>query len=172
MIIISEKQQPLVEMAYLPKDKAPKVLSDRTARLVIDKWYYDRSEEINELGKVAFRFSLGIDSIRGKDIVLDFDYGFIQRTYKYAKGNAKASGAPNNRKWNFCALHLISNVPGAEGQWGRNNFEDKYLEIILTYENDMYKLGGINAQAVSKLVKDFKLTKRYGDILQLCNELL
>ena len=172
MVIIKEKKQPLMEMAVLKSRDIPSVLRDRTARLVMDEWYYDRLEKPGSLDKVGFRYSFGVDIRATPPLILDFDYGFISRSYKYTRGDAKASGAPSNRNWEFRALHLISNLPGAEGQWGRNTFVDKDFEDIVTYENKLAKESVTDAKTVAKIVRDFKLQKQYGNILQLCNELL
>jgi len=172
MIFIREKKQPLVEMAVLNSRDIPSALRMRTARLVIDEWYYDKLEKPGDLDKVGFRYSFGVDIKTNPRLVLDFDYGFVNRSYKYTKSNAKASGAPNNRKWEFRALHLISNLPGAEGQWGRNTFNDNDFEKIVSYENKLAKEVITNAKTVEKIVRDFRLQKRQENILQLCNELL
>jgi hypothetical protein len=77
----------LVEMAKLQFDKVPLQLLDRTQRIVLDQWVWDRNEK-DDIQKIAFEYSLGIN-LKPFHVV-DFYYGFT-RGYKYVRGG-KATG--------------------------------------------------------------------------------
>jgi len=168
MILLNEKQS-LIEMSLLARKDAPKDLQTRVTRLVIDDWFYDQAEDKKDLEKVAFRISLGIAPPK---IHVDFDYGFLKRHYNYSKRPAKLSGRPDIQQWKFRALHLISNIPELEGQWGRIDFNDKEFEDIVTHEIQLARSNNTNINAIRSFIAKYKLKKCYGNILQLCRDAL
>jgi hypothetical protein len=162
-ILIEDK---LIEMAKMHFDKVPQQLIDRTRRIVIDQWVWDRSEQ-DAIQKLAFEYSLGI-SFKPFHVV-DFYYGFT-RGYKYVKGG-KATGANNAPKYVFRALHIISNVPGGEGQWYRNDFKDEDFDGVVAYENDI-NLAAFNGETMKKIVKGLNLKVGQQNILTILDRLL
>jgi hypothetical protein len=169
MIILKEKEFHLIEMAKLRPVDIPQRILARTRRLVVDNWWYDKMET-RDLYKVGLRLTLTIELNPYQGI--DFDYGFI-RPYKNIR-QGKSTGADNDPKYEFRALHIISSISGAEGQWHRDDFKDEDFEKVTRYE-DTINLEVLNSAGVIKIVRDLKLKPSYGsniNILSILGRLL
>jgi hypothetical protein len=170
MVIVQEKEFHFVEMAKMPdRIEIPQSIGNRTRRLVVDEWWYDKNEE-NDLYKIGIRLILAanVKPFQG----LTFDHGFI-RAYKNTR-QGKSTGADNNPRFEFHAIHLISNIPGAEGQWYRDDFRDADFENVIQYEDDI-NLNTLSASETNKLIQDFKLKPATGfkiNILSILDRLL
>jgi hypothetical protein len=169
MTILKEKPFHLVEMAKLQINKIPRKIADRTRRLVVDYWWFDELEA-NDLYKVGFRLILAINLKPLQKI--DFDFGFL-RPYKNAR-QGKSTGARNDVNYEFHAIHVISTIPKAEGQWYRDNFKDSDFEDVIDYQ-DKINVNTLAAPGVIKIVRDLKLKPSTGNkinILSILDRLL
>jgi hypothetical protein len=168
MIILKEEIKKLDEMAKIVNPRMiPDQLEKRAKGAVHDGWFWNKSmEDEKEPRRIGLQYSLSVSTKEN----LDFYYGFI-RPYPYRPGgSAKASGAPSNPKWVFCALRLESNISGAEGKWSRIDFKDEDFEILWKYEN---KIPSVDANVVQHIVRSLKLkSSPGGNILNLCNDAL
>jgi hypothetical protein len=151
MIIIKEKEFRLVEMAKLKNPDIPRKIADRTIGLVVDDWWFDENER-NDLYKVGFRLILATNLRPYQGV--KFDFGFL-RPYKNIR-QGKSTGTRNDPNYEFRAVHVISTVPGAEGQWYRDDFRDDDFEDTVQYEDDI-NINTLDAKGVIKVVRDLKL---------------
>lgn len=161
MVIVQEKEFRLVEMAKLQAPKVPRKILDRTRRLVVDEWWYDR-QEVNDLYKVGFRLILttNLKPYRG----VDFDFGFLRPYINVRQG--KSTGANNDPKYEFRAIHVVSTVSGAEGQWYRDDFKDNDFDDVILYEDNM-DVNTLDAKGVVKVIRDLKLKPATGSKINI-----
>jgi hypothetical protein len=164
--VIKFVEDRLVEMAKLKVNEVPSQLLNRTTGIVLDQWFLD-SKERHDLYKVAFEYDLVIKLQPYQS--LEFYYGFT-RSYQYAK-SGKATGAKNAPKYEFRAIHIISKILGAEGQWYRNDCKDEDFEKMVVYE-DHLDLNTLDGNTVRKLVRDLKLKAGQQNILSILDKLL
>jgi hypothetical protein len=161
MIVFKEKEFRLFEMAKLKPVNVPRKIVDRTRRLVVDDWWFDR-QEMNDLYKVGLRLSLAINLKPYQGV--DFDFGFL-RPYKNIH-QGKSTGAKNDPNFEFRALHVISSIPGSDGQWYRDNFNDDEFEEVIQYE-DTVNVNTLDAERIKKIILDLKLKPATGSNINI-----
>jgi len=142
-------------------------LVQRARGAVHDGWFWSKStEEKKDFRKIALKYCLSVSFEES----LDFYYGFIRLNKYRTGGSAKASETESNPKWVFATLRLESNIPRAEGKWGRVGFKDEDFEKLWKYENS---ISTLDYKLTLDIIKMLKLKPwPNGNIFNMCQSLL
>lgn len=133
----------LDDMSVFHIDKVPNELKLRMGKLPIDRWFYDKSEK-NDISKLA--------CVCANDGI---DYGTLIFYYCFVKTSDVLN---SEKKWEFKVLNISSDIPGAIGNWTKDDYKDTELEKIRDFQWELGAGDHIDATEVRRIIRLFNLS--------------